>query len=43
MALQPFIDENDASLLIRCAEIDLRMDYTKCYPDKKIIRIIDET
>lgn len=42
LALQPLMEENDASLLIRAGPLDLRFDYGAYYPNKKIIRIIDE-
>ncbi|CAF1377974.1 unnamed protein product [Adineta ricciae] len=40
---EALIDEHDASLIIRLAIIDLRVDYTPPRPNKKFIRIIDET
>ncbi|CAF1508086.1 unnamed protein product [Adineta steineri] len=44
MGLDPFIDEHDPSLIIRVAGVmDLRMDSSPIHPNKKIIRIIDET
>ncbi|CAF1451550.1 unnamed protein product [Adineta steineri] len=44
MGLDPFIDEHDSSLIIRVAGVmDLRMDSSPIHPNKKIIRIIDET
>ncbi|CAF4156505.1 unnamed protein product [Adineta steineri] len=44
MGLDPFIDEHDPSLIIRVAAVmDLRMDFSPIHPNKKVIRIIDET
>ncbi|CAF1511013.1 unnamed protein product [Adineta ricciae] len=40
---EALIDEHDASLIIRLSMIDLRVDYTPPRPNKKFIRIIDET
>ncbi|CAF1549849.1 unnamed protein product, partial [Adineta ricciae] len=42
LVLDQLIDEHDPTLVIRCAQIDLRVDFSDRYPHKKIIRIIDE-
>ena len=41
--LQPFIDAYNPTLLVRCGPLDIRMDYGDYHPNKKVIRIIDET
>ena len=43
MGLQPLIEEHNPTLLVRCGPIDIRMDYGERHPNKKVIRIIDET
>ncbi|CAF1547472.1 unnamed protein product [Adineta ricciae] len=42
LVLDQLIDEHDPTLVIRCAQIDLRVDFSDRYPHKKIIRLIDE-
>ncbi|CAF4131420.1 unnamed protein product, partial [Adineta steineri] len=35
MPLQPFIDQHDPSLVIRCGLVDLRWDYSPIRANKK--------